>query len=326
MANNIFNYSINDGFLWSEVNLKGEKKFYIEGYASTIDEDKAGEILDLSAQQDICNQMQGTNITMDIEHEEWYDASGNILQRPKNEKIPVAKIVSAELRPRGTWVKAEINTNVNSFKQVWGSIKDGFLKAFSVAFYPVQKSGNVIKHLNLVNVTLTGSPVNPNATFAVSMKSAAAWLDSQEAITKADYKPTLTNPADSQTTTLDNPADNPESPETPKTKSEENMAECDKCDKEFADKEKLAEHKEEAHGTEEKTEKPEVKAEEPVIDVQAEVKAMKDAHEAEMAALKAENASLKAELEKPVMKATVEATMPEVKPVMQIVSPLNLVR
>jgi phage head maturation protease len=182
-----FNYSINDGFLWSEVNLKGEKQFFIEGYASTIDQDKAGEILEFSAQEDIFKQVQNENITMDIEHEEWYSNDGKVLQRPKNEKIPVAKIVSAELRPRGVWVKAQINTNLRSFNEVWGSIKDGFLKAFSVAFYPVQKVGGIIKHLNLVNITLTGSPVNPQATFAVSMKSAAAWMDTLE-IPKEEIK------------------------------------------------------------------------------------------------------------------------------------------
>jgi phage head maturation protease len=108
-------------------------------------------------------KIQLENITMDLEHEEWYSNDGKILAKPKNEKIPVAKIVHAELRPQGVWVKAQINTNLRSFNELWGSIKDGFLKAFSVAFYPIQKTGNIIKSLNLVNVTLTGSPVNPNA-------------------------------------------------------------------------------------------------------------------------------------------------------------------
>jgi phage head maturation protease/uncharacterized C2H2 Zn-finger protein len=325
MTTNIFNYSINDGFLWSEVNLKGEKKYFIEGYASTIDEDKAGEILDMSAQQDIYNQMQNENITMDIEHEEWYSNDGKLLQRPKNEKIPVAKIVHAELRPKGVWVKAQLNTNLRSFSEVWGSIKDGFLKAFSVAFYPIQKAGGVIQHLNLVNVTLTGSPVNPNATFAVSMKSAAAWMDTQEL--KAEYNPELSNPADSQSV---------KQPKNTEIKSEEKkMAEkefeCKKCDKEFESKEAFAEHMEKTHGKEEK--EPEtkcddakVKAEEPVIDIQAEVKAMRDAHEAEIKALQTEVANLKAELAKPVMKATVEEKMPEEKPIINMVSPLRLVR
>jgi hypothetical protein len=63
---------------------------------------------------------------------------------------------------------------------------------------------------------------------------------------------------------------------------------------------------------------------------------MKEKYDTEVATLKAqlanaiqshstEIATLKAELAKPVMKAVVEQTMPESKPVMQIVSPLGLI-
>lgn len=451
---NIFNYNINEGFLWSEVNLKGEKQYYIEGYASTIDVDKSGEVLEMSAQHDIHNQCLNENITMDIEHEEWYDDNGKLLSKPKNMKIPVARVVHSEIRPRGVWVKAKINNNLRSFTELWGSIKDGFLKAFSVAFYPTQKNGGMIKHLNLINITLTGSPVNPNATFNVTMKSAVAWMNSLEEKTmeeslelKADqtfnghsgkwvtmngkhvfitsdgktlggdgkefkktssdskegnapkrddafyeneknaltsaYKdaikqgktfnpdkwkidreksraagtlksdihpksPELTNPADTQSQSIDNPADTPESPVVKNTEEKE-MAKCTKCDKEFADKEALDAHNEKVHGKEEKkepneskekeekNEKPEVKSMEqtaevkamPVeekVDFQAIIKAMKEKQESEMAIVKAELASVKAELAKPIMKAIVSEKMPDTTPIARVVSPLNLVR
>jgi uncharacterized small protein (DUF1192 family) len=180
MTETMFDYKIEDGFLWSEVNLKGVKKYYVEGYASTIDRDLSGEVVDLSAQQDIYAQIKGRNITLDLEHQEWYDADGKILKKPRNELIPVAKVVDAELRENGVWIKAEINTNLSKFSEVWGSIKDGFLKAFSIAFYPVEMVGKAIKKLNLVNITLTGSPVNPNATFNAVMKSAKAHLDTKQ--------------------------------------------------------------------------------------------------------------------------------------------------
>jgi len=337
----LFNYSINDGFLWSEVNLKGERQYFIEGYASTIDEDKAGEILDLSAQKDIYDQMRNQNITMDIEHEEWYDDSGKVLARPKNEKIPVAKIIHAELRPQGVWVKAQLNTHLRSFSEVWGSIKDGFLKAFSVAFYPIQKAGGVIKHLNLVNVTLTGSPVNPNATFAVSMKSASAWLDTVEAETKAELKPKVDTPG------ADIPGVEPPKEEKPKhpkmtevKAEEESTMKCKECDKEFESKEALEDHMEEKHGKElsgdkeeDKKEEPEMKAEEveaPVVDIKAqyesELKAMKEKLEVAEKTHSEEVAKLKAELEKPQLKSVVEPEVPVEKPFVRIVSPLGLVR
>jgi len=171
-----FRYDIDDEFAFSVVNLKGDRKYYGEGYASTIDEDKAGEVLLPSAQADLVSQLKSQVITLDVEHEEWYSEEGKILPRPKASRIPVAKVVEAELRPKGAWIKAELNTNIARFKEVWGSIKDGFLKAFSVAFYPVKKSsGNekFIEKLNLMNITLTGTPMNPNATFRAVMKSAA---------------------------------------------------------------------------------------------------------------------------------------------------------
>jgi len=337
---NVFSYSINDGFLWSEVNLKGERQYFIEGFASTIDEDKSGEILEMSAQQDIHNQIQNENITMDIEHEEWYDEHGKMLSKPKNMKIPVAKVIHSEIRPRGVWVKAKINNNLRSFTELWGSIKDGFLKAFSVAFYPTQKAGSIIKHLNLVNITLTGSPVNPNATFAVSMKSAAAWMDMEEVKAIHPLGSELTNPVDAPTQSLTNPVDTPKSPEV--KDMEENKMKCKECDKEFADKDALDAHIDKAHKKEPETKcnesaevkameteiKAEVKAEPiaEVVDVQAIVKAMKEKHDAEMETIRAEMATMKAELAKPVMKAIVETAMPTEKPVVQMVSPLKLVR
>jgi phage head maturation protease len=315
--NKVFKYSINEGFSVSEVvDLKGEKNFYVEGYISTIDKDKSGEVIDYTAQQDIYTQVLNENITMDIEHEEWYDSEGNQLAKPKNEKIPVAKIVEARLDKQGVWAKAMLNKNLKSFSEIWGSIKDGFLKAFSIAFYPVSKMGNVIKSLNLVNVTLTGSPVNQNATFVATMKSANAWMDSQ---TKAD-QPTPANMSPSVTVT------SPTVPSPPEIKTEErkeNGYKCTKCDKEFSMQSEVDTHMVEAHKEETKEPEAKCKAEAPVqekIDHESTFKAM----EAEISKLKAEITSiaeekgklkaelestneekskLKAELEKPVIKA-----------------------
>ena len=289
-----FEYSIDQGFLWSEVNLKGERKYYVEGYASTIDEDLSGEIINMEAQRDMLVQIKGQNITLDLEHEEWYDDNGNVLPKPKNEKIPVAKIVDAELREKGVWVKAEINRNIPSFRSVWNSIKEGFLKAFSVAFYPVAKAGKEISKLNLVNVTLTGSPVNQFATFNAVMKSAKAYLDSQK------------------------------QQEEEKMTDEEIKKQDDSVQPEVKAEEVKVEEKQE-----EVVEQPTVKAEEEAEEtVEAEVKAEKEELEslkAEIKALQEVTAKLKAELEKPVMKAVKEET-PEI-PVeeQRFVSPLKLI-
>jgi hypothetical protein len=172
-----FQYNIDDDFGHSVVSIKGERKYYVSGYCSTIDRDKSGEVIAYTAQEDLHNQLKGENITLDTEHSEWYDTNGKVLAKPKNTTIPVAKVVESRLDEKGVWIKAELNQHISKFNEVWGSIKDGFLKAFSIAFYPIEKMGDgIIKRLNLVNITLTGSPVNPNATFTASMKSASAFL------------------------------------------------------------------------------------------------------------------------------------------------------
>ena len=172
-------YNYLETFTWTEATIKGKKRFFVEGYISTTDLDESNEVVTLKAQQDIVEQVRGRVITMDVEHEEWLDENGDVLNKPKNMKVPVAKIVEAELKDKGTWVKAEINQDSGSFKTIWNSIKNSFLHAFSIGFYPVEAvtksiNGNIVKFIdkiNLINVTLTGSPVNTNATFRPVMKA-----------------------------------------------------------------------------------------------------------------------------------------------------------
>ena len=296
MTEKLFDYKIQQGFLWSEVNLKGEKKYYIEGYASTIDEDKAGEIINYEAQEDMLAQIKTQNITLDVEHSEWYDDAGNVLNKPKNTTIPVAKVVSAELRERGVWIKAEVNRNIPSFRSVWNSIKEGFLKAFSVAFYPVAKAGKEISKLNLVNITLTGSPVNPNATFSVAMKSAKAFLDQQKQEADKMSEQEIVKKDDVQ----------------PDVKAEEEVK-----------SEAAVEEKQEVE--EPKVEEPKQEVEEPEPEVKAEKNEEIEALKAEIKSLRDEHAKLKAELEKPVMKAVKEETPEIPEEEQKFVSPLKLI-
>ena len=172
-------YNYQSGFKFTEVVLKGITKSFVEGYISTIDEDEQGEIVTSEAQDSIMAQIKGKVITMDLEHEEWVE-DGNVLSSPKQNLIPIAKIVHAERRTKGVWVKAELNKDAPRYKNIWGSIKSGFLHSFSIGFYTTKSIAkeiggtikNFIQDLNLVNVALTGCPINPNATFAPVMKAA----------------------------------------------------------------------------------------------------------------------------------------------------------
>lgn len=299
----IFKYYESNNFKTYEVvSLKGEKKFYVEGYASTTDIDKSGEVVNYEAQRDILRQILNETITLDIEHEEWFDDEGNLLEKPKNTKIPVGKVIQAELRERGVWVKVEINPHILTFKSVWNSIKDGFLRAFSIAYYPIEKIKNEISKLNLVNITLTGSPVNPNATFSVSMKSAKAFLDKKDKEVSEmgdETKPSVK--AEEEQTKLEENV-NVETEKQPEVEKEPEQEVEKEVEKEPEQEVKEPEVKSEPQNTEE------------IETLRAEIKALRE-----------EQAKLKAELEKPVLKSIKEEPKKVEQEELKFVSPLKLI-
>lgn len=177
-----FNYQM-QGLLCSEVTLKGKKSYFVEGYISTMDEDTANETVTLNGQKKILEACKNRIITLDIDHEEWIDQrTGKQLSKPKNQALPVAKVVDAELRAKGVWVKCEINQDCGRFETVWNNIINNFLHSFSVVFFPTKFTTKslggvihkIVDDLDLVNVTFTGAPINPNATFTPVMKAATA--------------------------------------------------------------------------------------------------------------------------------------------------------
>ncbi len=174
---NTFTYTMK--FEPYEVIQKKEKKYIIEGYVSTIDEDLSSETVTMSAQRDIYNQIKeridNATVTGDEEHEIYTSADGYF-----EDSIPKLKFIDAELTDKGVWVKAEVNKYHPNFESVWGSIKEKYLNSFSITFIPTEaikkRIGDTwksfINKLNLLNITLTGNPMNPNATFNPVMKSA----------------------------------------------------------------------------------------------------------------------------------------------------------
>jgi len=172
------------------VTLKGVKKYYVAGMVSTTDPDLVNDVLTKEAQTQIYDSIQdritkGGFITGDTEHLVFYDENGKQLPTPKvrDEKgnliIPELKFVEAKLLDNGVWAKAEVNSHHERFNTIWKSIQDGFLNAFSVAVIPIRKVSRLVKgvmtdfisDIKLINITLTGSPCNPNATMTPVLKS-----------------------------------------------------------------------------------------------------------------------------------------------------------
>jgi len=164
---------------WNEANIKGKRKYYVEGYASTTDEDDYFETVTKEGQEDLLDQFRDKIITLDIEHDDWVDENGKVLRKPKTSTLPIGKVIHAELKEKGVWVKVEINDMHPNFKNVWESIKRRFLHSFSIGFWEVEVvrreiagiARKFISRLHLNNLTLTGNPVNTNATFLPTMKA-----------------------------------------------------------------------------------------------------------------------------------------------------------
>ena len=160
-----------DSFTYSSVGLKGDKQSYVTGYISVPEIDLYNDLVTPNALKSMLRQISEKTIVLDYEHEAFRD---------DNTILPVGKIIEAKVDDRGLWVKAKLNSNSPKYKALWGSIKDGFLNAFSIAFKPlktVEKSigdtqVRLIEDLELLNVALTGTPVCAGAKLTGhSMKS-----------------------------------------------------------------------------------------------------------------------------------------------------------
>jgi len=152
---------------------KSDKKNYmIEGYISTSDLDRVGDIVTKECLEDMLVQIKTKNIKLDVEHEV-----------TESSKLPIGRIIDAKLDSVGLYVKAVLNDASPEFENVWKSIRNGFLDAFSILYRPVAavdkfvngKKARMLNKLDLVNVALTGNPVNPQCVltdaFAKSLNS-----------------------------------------------------------------------------------------------------------------------------------------------------------
>jgi len=153
------------------IDLKGDKQAYVTGYISVPEIDLYNDLITPAALKSMLAQIMAKTITLDYEHEAFRD---------DNTILPVGKIVEAKVDERGLWVKAVLNSHSPKYKALWGSIKGGFINAFSIAFKPLKilkkTIGNatvqLIEDLQLLNVAFTGTPVNGGAVMTGhSMKS-----------------------------------------------------------------------------------------------------------------------------------------------------------
>jgi HK97 family phage prohead protease/HK97 family phage major capsid protein len=130
------------------------ENIFIEGYASTNDVDRAGDVVPPGV---------------------WEAGMVNYLKNPiilsqHDYDHPIGRMVESKVDSRGLWIKARISAAA----EVFNLIKDGIITAFSIGFRIIDAEYNsatelfVIKELELVEISVVSVPCNQNTLFSLS--------------------------------------------------------------------------------------------------------------------------------------------------------------
>jgi HK97 family phage prohead protease/HK97 family phage major capsid protein len=127
----------------------------IEGYASTADIDRQGDVVPASVwEKGIQNYLKNPVILAYHDHSE-----------------PVGRMVEHKIDSKGLWIKARISSAAS---EVFNLVKDGVLTAFSIGFRIVDAEYNsaaelfVVKELELHEISVVSVPANQNTLFSLS--------------------------------------------------------------------------------------------------------------------------------------------------------------
>lgn len=140
---------------FKEVDSDSEQ-LIIEGFASTVDKDRMGDIIVSDAWND--NALKA------------YAQNPVILAFHRHDR-PIGKATNVKAGKDGLTLTAYISKAAGEIREL---IKDGILKAFSVGFivkdadYDMEKDIFLIKEVELLEVSVVSVPANPYATFNVS--------------------------------------------------------------------------------------------------------------------------------------------------------------
>ena len=149
----------------------------IEGYASTTDVDRHGDIVPASV---------------------WEKGVENYLKNPvilayHNHSEPIGRMIEHRVDAKGLWIKARISKAAGD---VYDLVKDGVLTAFSIGFRIADAEYNsalelfVVKELELHEISVVSVPANQNTLFSLSKA-----FDTAEEF--KSFKMQFANPSDS---------------------------------------------------------------------------------------------------------------------------------
>lgn len=136
------------------------ESIYIEGYASTVDVDRGGDVVPASV---------------------WEKGMENYLKNPiilaqHDHNDPIGRMTEHKVDAKGLWVKARISAAA----EVFSLIKDEVLTAFSIGFRILDAEYNaaaevfMVKELELVEISVVSVPMNQNTLFNLSKAFSSA--------------------------------------------------------------------------------------------------------------------------------------------------------
>jgi HK97 family phage prohead protease/HK97 family phage major capsid protein len=146
---------LNSTFIKNDTTDGKTTSITIEGYASTDDIDRQGDIVPASVwKKGIQNYLKNPVILAYHDHSE-----------------PVGRMVEHRVDGKGLWIKARISSAAG---EVFNLVKDGILTAFSIGFrivdaeYDAAKELFVVKELELHEISVVSVPANQNTLFSLS--------------------------------------------------------------------------------------------------------------------------------------------------------------
>jgi len=183
-----------DKLSFAEVKGKEGTEYFIKGHISTGDLDLVDDIVTKDCLSDMYSQFDSKNMKLDFEHEAFRGKS-KLESEINKTKLPLGKAVTKNIDAKGlevkwqlnpTWQKFDEKGNVTmTFKSLWTNIKSQYLDAFSIAYIPIStqvkniggKKARLLKNIRLLNVALTGNPINTSATMTSVMAKSLDYLN-----------------------------------------------------------------------------------------------------------------------------------------------------
>ena len=147
---------LNSTFTAKELPTVGDKidSIFIEGYASTNDIDRSGDIIPASVwEAGIKNYLKNPIILAQHDHDD-----------------PIGRMIEHKIDGKGLWIKARISAAA----EIFSLVKDEVVTAFSVGFRIMDAEYNavaelfVVKELELVEISVVSVPCNQNTLFSLS--------------------------------------------------------------------------------------------------------------------------------------------------------------